>query len=36
MPACKHPPHRTYAWFAYDGTLCVVCLECHKILRGAA
>lgn len=32
---CDHPPQRLYAWNAYDGALCVACLDCHKILRGA-
>ena len=32
---CNHPPTRLYAWFAYDGTLCVGCTECGQVLRGA-
>lgn len=38
---CKHPPHRLYSWWAKDGRgertiLCVVCLECKKVLKGGA
>lgn len=33
---CGHPPHRLYSWQASDGTLCVTCCECGKVLAGAA
>ena len=33
---CPHPPERLYAWVAYDGTLCVCCCDCGKILKGEA
>jgi hypothetical protein len=41
-PFCKHPAKRLYAWWANgnDGSeqtvLCVTCLDCGAILRGAA
>lgn len=31
---CPHPPRRNFAWFAYDGTLCVGCSECGEVLKG--
>lgn len=31
---CKHPPHRLYAWYAFDSTLCVACCDCGKPLKG--
>ncbi len=33
---CYHPPTRLFAWYAYDGTLCVCCCECSEVLRGGA
>lgn len=33
-PPRKHPAKRLYAWHAYDGTLCICCCECGKVLRG--
>ena len=33
-PKCKHPPRRLYTWDAADGTLCVACCECGKVLKG--
>lgn len=36
MDECKHPPARLYSWTAYDGTLCVGCCWCGKILQGGA
>jgi hypothetical protein len=32
---CSHPPTRLYSWSAYDGTLCIACCECGKVLKGA-
>ena len=29
---CKHPPER-YHTCAYDGTLCISCCKCGKILK---
>ena len=31
---CKHPAKRLFSWYAYDGTLCICCCECGKVLRG--
>jgi hypothetical protein len=31
---CKHKPHDLYAWTAYDGTLCICCCRCGKVLKG--
>jgi hypothetical protein len=36
MNACAHPPTRTYAWRAYDGTLCIGCCDCGAVLAGSA
>jgi len=33
---CNHPPARLYAWFAQDGTHCVTCCDCGRVLTGAA
>jgi len=33
---CKHPPSRVYSWQAYDGTMCVACCDCGKVLSGGA
>jgi hypothetical protein len=36
---CDHPPERLYAWVVNDALgkdLCVVCLDCHKVLNGQA
>ena len=33
---CTHPPARLFAWFAYDGTLCMACCDCGNVLTGAA
>jgi len=34
--SCTHPPARLFAWFAYDGTLCIACCDCGDVLTGAA
>jgi len=31
---CGHPPRRLYAWYAFDGTLCVCCCACGAVLKG--
>ena len=37
---CKHPPTRTYSWFAYNyktdknDILCAGCCDCGEILAG--
>lgn len=31
---CKHPSHRLYCWYAYDGVLCIGCCQCGKVLKG--
>jgi hypothetical protein len=33
---CTHPEERLFAWWAYDGSLCVCCCECGAVLQGAA
>jgi len=32
---CTHRPHRLHAWHATDGTLCIACNDCGKVLAGA-
>jgi hypothetical protein len=32
---CKHPPTRLFAWFDYNGDLCVGCCKCGEVLKGA-
>lgn len=34
MAICPHPPARLYAWYAYDGTLCICCCLCGAVLKG--
>lgn len=33
---CPHPGPNQWAWFAYDGTLCVCCCACGAVLQGGA
>jgi hypothetical protein len=33
---CPHPGPSKWAWFAYDGTLCVACCACGAVLQGGA
>lgn len=32
--ACRHPHTRHWAWYAYDGVLCIACCDCGAVLSG--
>jgi hypothetical protein len=33
---CPHPGPSQWAWYAYDGTICVACCACGAVQQGSA